>query len=176
MKNRDVRRTDRGRLRGLVHRGTRTDKSPPVSAEHAYTDPTVCDRCGAVYARKTWRRSGTREAVSFMPNAERATCPACRQVEEGRAYGRVVVHGQWLREHEDEVRRRLANVAARARHTQPERRLVKVVRRGDGLVVTTTSQKLAHRVVHELQKAFGGSASYSWSDRDGSLLATWLRD
>lgn len=42
--------------------------------------------------------------------------------------------------------------------------------------VLTTSQKLAHRIVHELKKAFRGQAGYAWSDRDGSLLATWQRD
>jgi len=30
--------------------------------------------------------------------------------------------------------------------------------------------------VNELKKAFGGRASYAWSDRDGSLFATWQRD
>jgi len=39
----------------------------------------------------------------------------------------------------------------------------------------TTSQKLAHRIVRELKKAFRGRASYDWSD-DGSLFAVWERD
>jgi NMD protein affecting ribosome stability and mRNA decay len=150
--------------------------SPPVSAERAYADPTICDRCGAVYVRKTWRRPGTRKDLAVLARVPRATCPACLQVQQDRSYGRVVLSGDWLREHEGEVRRRLSNVAARARFTQPERRLMRVARRGDGLVVTTTSQKLAHRMAHELEKAFGGEASYSWSDRDGSLHATWRRD
>lgn len=37
----------------------------------------------------------------------------------------------------------------------------------------TTSEELAHRIVHALQKAFGGRAAYAWSDRDGSLRAVW---
>jgi hypothetical protein len=37
--------------------------------------------------------------------------------------------------------------------------------------VLTTSQKLAHRLAHELKKAFGGGVTYAWSD-DGSLFAT----
>ena len=37
----------------------------------------------------------------------------------------------------------------------------------------TTSQKLAHRIVHELNKLFRGATSYSWGD-DGTLLATWV--
>jgi hypothetical protein len=70
------------------------------------------------------------------------------------------------------LRRRIANVAARARATQPERRITSIERRGDVLEVLTTSQKLAHRIVHEVKKLFGGRATYTWSD-DRSLLATW---
>ena len=176
MKRRGLDKVDRGRQRGLDHRGVRTDKSPPVSAQHDYAEPTICGTCGAVYARKTWRVSRTREGGALLRGAARGTCPACLQVGEGRAYGRIALRGEWLAEHEDEVRRRIANVEARARHTQPERRLVRIRRQGGDLQVTTTSQKLAHRVVHELEKAFGGHASYSWSDRDGSLNATWVRD
>jgi hypothetical protein len=97
-------------------------------------------------------------------------------VREGRFYGRVLVRGDWFLGHQDEVRRRVVNVEARARYTQPLRRLVTMGRRGDALEVTTTSQKLAHRVVHELQKAFGGRAAYDWSERDGRLTATLSRD
>lgn len=176
MKKRGLKELDRGRQRGLDHRGVRTDKSPPVAAERAYSDGTVCEGCGAVYAKKTWRLGGSRVARSLLLDGERARCPACRQVKEGRSYGRVLLRGVWLEEHEDEVRRRIANVEARARHTQPERRLVGIVRGKNGLEVTSTSQKLAHRVVREIEKAFGGHASYAWSDRDGSLTATWARD
>jgi NMD protein affecting ribosome stability and mRNA decay len=126
-----------------------------------------------VYTKKTWRSAEPRRLEAFLQGAERVSCPACRQVSEGRAYGRVLLSGEWLGEHVEEVRRRIATVEARARHTQPERRLVAIVRRGRGLEMMTTSQKLAHRVAHELQKAFGGSTTYAWSDRDGSLRATW---
>jgi hypothetical protein len=173
MKTRGLRETDRARQRSFDHRGVRTDKSPPVSGEYAYPEPALCAGCGAVYVRKTWRRSEPRRLDAVLGGAERVSCPACRQVGEGRAYGRLLLRGEWLFEHEEEVRRRIAAVEARALHTQPERRLVAIARRGDGLLVQTTSQKLAHRVARELEKAFGGSASYAWSDRDGSLSVTW---
>lgn len=173
MKTRGMREVDRGRQRGLDHRGVRTDKSPPVSGEYSYPDPAVCAGCGAVYTRKTWRSAPRRRLEAFLEGAERVSCPACRQVGAGRAYGRVQLRGEWLAEHAEEVRRRIAAVEARARHTQPERRLVAIVPQGKGLELMTTSQKLAHRVAHELQKAFGGSTTYAWSDRDGSLRATW---
>jgi len=43
------------------------------------------------------------------------------------------------------------------------------------LEILTTSQKLAHRIAHELAKAFGGRAKYQWGRADGEagLLATW---
>lgn len=85
--------------------------------------------------------------------------------------GRVTIDGDRVRSEATALRRRIANVAARAEHTQVERRVVSVERAPDGkLVVLTTSQKLAHRIVHELKKAFGGRATYRWSD-DGSLEA-----
>jgi hypothetical protein len=43
----------------------------------------------------------------------------------------------------------------------------------EGLEILTTSQKLAHRIARELEKAFGGRARFTWSDREGSLDATW---
>ncbi len=177
MKTRNVKGLDRGRQRALDHRGVKSDKSPAVALERAYTEGTMCQGCGAVFSRKTWRRSSRRAALALAPNAVRKTCPACRQVQEGRAYGRVVLRGEaWLKNHEGDVRRRIANVEARARHTQPERRVVEVGRSKYGLEIMSTSQKLAHRVVRELEKAFGGSSSYRWSDRDGSLTATWAHD
>lgn len=173
MKTRGIRETQRGRQRGLDHRGVRTDKSPPVSGEYTYPEPAVCVGCGAVYTRKTWRSSAPRRLLAFLEGAGRVSCPACRQVREGRGYGQVQLRGEWLQAHEEEVRRRISAVESRARHTQPERRLVTMAKRSDGLELTTTSQKLAHRVTRELQKAFGGTSTYSWSDRDGSLRATW---
>lgn len=71
------------------------------------------------------------------------------------------------------IRRRIANVSARAGFTQPERKLIAVRVEGEDLEVLTNSEELAHRIVHELQKAFGGRAAYAWSDRDGSLRAVW---
>jgi NMD protein affecting ribosome stability and mRNA decay len=105
-----------------------------------------------------------------------ATCPGCAQAREGEYHGRVLVRGRWLARHENDVRQRIRNVAAQARARQPERQLVSIGYENGGLEVLTTSQKLAHRVVHELKKAFRGRATYAWSDRDGSLEATWSRE
>jgi hypothetical protein len=112
-----------------------------------------------------------------LTNAARAACPACSQVRSRVFFGRVIARGSFVLAHREAVLHRVANVAERAGFTQPERRIVEIRSLPpDGVEVRTTSQKLAHRIVHELRKAFGGRSAYSWSDRDGGLLATWERD
>ncbi|HEY8368055.1 MAG TPA: hypothetical protein VIM86_01950 [Thermodesulfobacteriota bacterium] len=169
-----IRRLDRRPERKV----TRTGAKPPVARlVKRLSEPTVCRRCGAVFARQTWRASRTLTHAA-LARATWTTCPACRQAGEGIGYGRVIIRGAYAAEHEREIRRRIRNVAERAQFTQPERRVVSVDRREGPAVleVLTTSQKLAHRIVHELKKAFRGRARYAWSDRDGSLVATWERD
>lgn len=157
-------------IRSLSRRGTRSEKSPRAGVPRRTPPTTACHGCGGLFARKTWRhdhpvRERTYERVVWR------LCPACRQAERGEGYGKVVIRGG--RDVEDAIRRRIANVAARARVTQPQRRLVRIAREGNALEVVTSSQKLAHRVARELEKAFGGRATYQWDAGDGSLRAVW---
>jgi hypothetical protein len=166
----------KGLIRAAARSGTQSGKlvgaarSAPRSG-----DPVVCERCGAVWSRRTWRRDRAITAA-FLSRARWTVCPACRQVVAERAFGRVLLRGGYVWKNEDELRRRIANIAVRARVTQPQRRIVSIESDGQGLEVLTTSQKLAHRIVHELKKGFRGRAAYRWSDRDGALFATWTRE
>ncbi len=166
--------TDKGRIRSLNRRGTETGKATPAeAATRRPAEPSVCDHCGAVFVRRTWRRDRTM-SVRKLATARWTVCPACRQVERGEGMGRVRLGGSYVPVHEADLRARIAGVAAQATARQPERRLVSIDWDGDVLDVVTTSQKLAHRIAHELCKAFRGRAVYRWSD-DGTLVATWER-
>jgi hypothetical protein len=112
---------------------------------------------------------------SFLDRVTWTQCPACQQAFSDEYWGRVVIRGRYAVDQEAVIRQRIANVDAQAQLTQPERRLISTERDGAVLEVLTTSQKLAHRIVHELKKTFRGRASYKWSD-DGSLFAVWERD
>ena len=134
--------------------------------------PLRCERCNAVYENKTWR---VRRASTAVPVGVTWTlCPACSQQAAGEFFGRVTIPSRLPEDLELAVRRRVWNVERRARHTQPERRLVGVERTRQGLEILTTSQKLAHRIARELEKAFGGRARYEWADRERELDATWI--
>ena len=165
----------KGRIRSLSRKGTLTGKSATVAAgTPTRGGATVCERCGAVFSRRTWRRD-RKLADRTLAMATWAVCPACEQVEGGEYFGRVVARGAYVESNETAIRQRIENVAARAEFTQPQHRVVSISRGREGLEGLPTSQKLAHRIAHELKKAFGGKTSYAWSDRDGTLLATWER-
>ncbi len=166
----------KGLRRSLDRRGTRSDMSPPVAQkERAPEDPSVCDVCGSVYTAKTWRRN--RPLPAKLLNAAAWTiCPGCKQAKSGEYFGRVLVRGSNAISNLEAIRARIANVERRAEFTQPERKIVSSKWDGATLEVLTTSQKLAHRIARELQKAFGGRARYTWSDQDGALTAVWDGD
>jgi hypothetical protein len=165
------------RLGDLLRRRARSHGSPvPRRTGPAPRESTICERCGSVYRHKTWRLASVRPGLGRSGQGPWSICAACGQVEKGRYRGRVLLRPGRAAAEEDAIRRRIANVAARARFTQPERRVVSVRRDREGLEVLTTSEKLAHRMARELEKAFGGSASYAWSDRGRNLLATWRGD
>ena len=154
-------------------RGTRASKAPDVAAKAApLAEPSVCESCSAVYMRRTWR-SDRPVTHAVLEKAEWVKCPACKQTRSGIAYGRVLAKGDFDARRLGAMERRILNVAARAGFTQPQRAIVSMERMPFGLEVLTTSQKLAHRIVHELKKAFGGRARYRWAEEDGTLLATW---
>jgi hypothetical protein len=168
-------RRGKGLIRSLNRGFTRTKKRHPAEvAAGRLAEPSVCERCGAVFAGRVWRRDRP-VTGALRARARWVRCPACVQAANEAGLGRVVIRGAYALAHEPVIRRRLANVASRAARTQPERRISAIDRHDDRLEVITTSQKLAHRIVNELKKLFRGRASYAWSD-DGTLFATWERE
>jgi hypothetical protein len=163
-------------IRSGNRRGTRSNQRPPVAKRTGrLPDPAACERCGATFVGRTWRNS-RRVPAALLERAAWTTCPACAQVARGEYFGRVLVGGAFVAGNEAAIRRRIANVDARAQFNQPQRRVLSAARNHGTIEVLTTSQKLAHRITRELKKAFGGRVTYRWSDQDGSLFATWQHD
>jgi hypothetical protein len=161
----------KGLIRSLDRRGARSDMSPPVTRKATFADPSVCDRCGAVYSNRTWRRGRSLPAELSSAKAW-VVCPGCAQAEsKDEYYGRVLVEVPESDTLRHEIAARIKNVEGRAKSNQPERQIVSTTWEGNQLEVLTTSQKLAHRIVHEIAKAFGGKPRFQWSDQDGTLFA-----
>jgi len=165
----------KGLIRSLNRKNVRDTKRPQVERKAGQPhEPTVCARCGAVFLHRTWRHNH-KLTEEMLENRQWGFCPACVQASRQEGQGKLIVRGSGLAGKLGLIRSRIENVAARAMATQPERRIVSLdtveSNNGRTLEVLTTSQKLAHRIAHELKKLFGGRTSYNWSD-DGTLLAT----
>jgi NMD protein affecting ribosome stability and mRNA decay len=120
----------KSRIRSVSRKGVRSEKVRPVEARVGRPgEGAICERCGALFSRRTWRRD---HAVtdSLLAVATWVVCPACQQTEREEYFGRVLIPDAAVAE-EDGIRRRIHNVAARAAFTQPERQVVSVERRGE---------------------------------------------
>ena len=173
---RNLTKQSRGLIRSLNRSFTRDDKSPQVVRKTAQPkEPTVCARCGAVFLHKTWRHNH-KLTEELLERRRWGFCPACDQVSQQEGQGRLIIRGTGSVANRALIRSRIENVARQAMATQPERRIVSIdtIDSSDekALEVLTTSQKLTHRIAHELKKLLGGRTSYNWSD-DGTLFATW---
>lgn len=140
-------------IRSLNRSAVRDDKNPRVAHKSFFHQPTVCARCGAVFLRKTWRHNHVLSDTQ-LERRYWGFCPACQQMSQQEGQGRLLIKVSIGKR--EAIQQRILNIAQRAAATQPERRVVSVERSNGGLEVLTSSQKLAHRLAHELKKAFGG--------------------
>ena len=143
-------------------------------------EPAVCTVCGAVYINRRWTTAETvrkRGKHRHGPTAPSVICSACRQQRIGTARGYVHLNGDFLTTHRVEIERLLRNEAGRAAENNP---LVRILgwAKGDParLVVTTTTEHLAQRLGHALEKSFGGQVRYGFSHENKLAHVWWHRD
>lgn len=167
-------KTDKAAIRRMVRTGTATGKAHPSEARLGRrAEPVLCERCGALLHGRRWQRAGGVEATAdLLAKAAWETCPACEQEGKEEYLGRVVARGAVVETEGGAIRRRVRNVAKRAEFNSSQHRVVSIEADDGTLEVLTTSQKLAHRIARELEKAFGGRATFAWLD-DGCLEARW---
>lgn len=145
----------------------------------ARSEPAICGRCGASYANRRWtlgsKNSGGERHKHWRP-AEKIICPACQQASSGEPRGFVYLDGEFFIAHEEEIRRLLVNEADRAAEDNPFSRILQwELGQGHKLTVSTTTEHLAQRLGHALNKAYGGSVKYDFSHENKLARVTWVR-
>jgi hypothetical protein len=87
------------------------------------------------------------------------------------------VSGAFAVAHREEIAHLVEREALRASEDNPLARIVsRVTTPPDEFVVATTTDHLAQRLGHALNKAFGGAVSYSFSHENPLTRVTWHRD
>jgi hypothetical protein len=145
----------------------------------AGSEPAVCKKCGAVYANRRWtaqRSAGIKKHQHWRP-AKMTVCPACKQASSGEPRGFVYLDGAFCVGHRQEIENLLLNEAKRAGEDNPLARILEL-KEGDGhkLTVTTTTEHLAQRLGHAVEKAFGGEVQYNFSHENKIARVSWQRE
>lgn len=148
--------------------------------KRASKEPVVCASCGAVYANRRWTTAQAQRRASKSKHwhpARVATCPACIQAQGGVPSGYVYIEGAFAAAHRDEIENLLRNEAERASEDNPLARIMLWKENPDGkLMLTTTTEHLAQRLGHALEKAFDGKVKYDFSHENKLARVTWRRD
>jgi NMD protein affecting ribosome stability and mRNA decay len=148
-------------------------------AFRAHTEPEVCKTCGSVYADRRWvTAEAAKESIKFnTKNSARLTiCPACHRQSEGVPSGYVYVKGAFLKKHLYEIERLMLNEAERAAEDNPTARIMERVKSNEQLTIATTTEHLAQRLGHALEKAYGGDIHYEFSHENKLSRVWWQRD
>jgi len=143
-------------------------------------EPAVCEICGDVYFNRRWSKPSqeTRggKGAQFRV-ASKVTCPACVRRRCGVASGFVYLKGKFFAPHQNEIKRLLKNEAERAAEDNPTARIMDWQNGENGeLIITTTTEHLAQRLGHALNKAYRGKVRYGFSHRNKLTRVWWQRD
>lgn len=148
--------------------------------KRAPKEPAVCASCGAVYANRRWTTADTERGMHDRAHwrpAKVTTCPACVQEQGGVPSGYVYLEGAFLSAHRDEIENLVRNEAERAAEGNPLARIMLWKENGDAkLTLSTTTEHLAQRLGHALEKAFDGRVHYDFSHENKLARVTWQRD
>jgi hypothetical protein len=144
----------------------------------AMSEPAICKECGAVYANRRWTsaQTATKKHEPRKPVQIRV-CPACKQASSGEPRGFVYLDGAFFVGHREEIKNLLINEAKRSGEDNPLARILEL-REGDShkLTVTTTTEHLAQRLGHAVEKAFGGQVEYNFSHENKVARVSWRRE
>ena len=144
------------------------------------SEPAKCEHCGAIYAKRRWTAANEEVAKDqnrYWQPWQITVCPACKQKRTGEPRGFVYLDGAFFDAHHEEIERLLRNEAERAADDNPLARIMEW-KRGlrHKLTVTTTTEHLAQRLGHALEKAFGGRTHYDFSHENKLARVNWSRE
>jgi len=147
---------------------------------HAPSEPAECRSCGAVYADRRWTPAGALAKAGKHKNWHPKTmtlCPACKKKDEGVPAGFVYVSGGFLSAHRQEIEHLVDNEAGRAAVDNPLAQIMGRETDENGrLVISTTTEHLAQRLGHAIEKAFDGKIHYEFSHENKFARVYWHRD
>jgi NMD protein affecting ribosome stability and mRNA decay len=141
----------------------------PYRATTRPPEPAVCPVCEAVFNSGRWRWA------KVPDDAHEQECPACQRIQDRFPAGYVVIKGEFLAEHRDEIIALITSKEEREKSTHPLQRIMAIEDVREGLQVTTTDSLLARGIGEALHDAYKGDLKLRYSRDENLLRATWRR-
>ncbi|MEZ4600936.1 MAG: BCAM0308 family protein [Syntrophotaleaceae bacterium] len=147
----------------------------PYIEEAGMPEPSRCTSCGAVYLNKRWYIDAHAASIQVEKIDRTVICPGCRKVQDGYAEGYVELSGDYLWQHEEEIRNNIRNEEKKAQDKNPLEKIISMERQGDLLVIETTEEKLAEHIGRSLNKAHQGDLKINWAEDHAICRVYWSR-
>lgn len=162
---------------GISDKRGRAGTSPdPYAGDAALKEPAICRDCHALYRNKRWAIDPVAYDLAENDRQTRwVSCPACRKIADGYAEGVVTLSGDYLFEHEEEIRNILKNEETRAITKNPLQRIMRIEQKEGELLIETTEQKLAEHLGRVLHRAHQGELQVNWSPDHAVCRVHWER-
>ena len=141
----------------------------PYQMRYKPTEPTVCERCGAVYHRGRWQWATAPEA------AHRGHCPACRRTADALPAGVVTLHGAFALAHKDDIVGLARNEEAAEKNEHPLNRIMAITDADNGLEISTTDIHLPRRLGNAVKRAFHGELELHFDEKGYFVRVDWRR-
>ena len=102
-------------------------------------------------------------------------CPACQRIEDEFPAGYVMIKGEFIKQHRDEIIALLKSKEDQEKAEHPLQRIMAIEDVREGLQVTTTDSHLARGIGEALHDAYKGDLKLRYSRDENLLRATWKR-
>jgi hypothetical protein len=157
---------------GVMHFGASNlsaERFDPYQAKGKYHEPTVCSDCGAVYHAGRWQWS---DAPAQAPASR---CPACKRIREKMPAGTIVLEGEFVAAHHDEIVGLVRHEAERERLEHPMHRVIELAEQGPRINVATTDIHTPQRIGEALKRAYDGELTVKYAEAEYAVRAHWRR-
>ena len=155
-------RQGKAMMQPATHDPYRMQRKPP--------EPSWCPQCGAVFEEGRWQ---WKERLSST--APQVVCPACQRERTGDSAGLLHVHGPFFAEHREELLQRLRHFAEHEGGEHAQQRILSIEDEADGVVVSTTSVRLARGLGQALRRAYHGTLHMQLSPSQDLVRLDWSR-
>jgi hypothetical protein len=135
------------------------------------SDPSVCEKCGVVF------RHGNFEWLEKAPaNASKFLCPACKRIDTKYEGGVVVIEGNFLAKHKDEILNIIKNTENNERKYRPLERILEFVDNNGRIAIKTTYEHIARRIGEAVHDACKGELTVKYPADEKYVRVHWQRN